>query len=217
MAQLPVRPGHLRQRGALMPVLPARLAPAPFPQRPPRRRLVQSLAGRRPGRIPRRLPQPRLKLSDPLPRRRQLLNRPRQRSLRPGQFRAQRGHQRSHHLIPGTSIIARHTGTLPPTIAHRRSRYPADGRELLNSGDDAKRVPRGVGVDPQRLLRVIRAVIQQPGAERERPLMLGRRGQPRWGPWYPGATAAGPGRPARLPRAAPRPSEMPAPRRRLGS
>jgi len=36
---------------------------------------------------------------------------------------------------------------------------------------DAKRVPGGVGVDPQRLLRVIRAVIQQPGAERERPLM----------------------------------------------
>jgi len=32
-------------------------------------------------------------------------------------------------------------------------------------------VPRGVGVDPQRLLRVIRAVIQQPGAEREHPLV----------------------------------------------
>jgi hypothetical protein len=32
-------------------------------------------------------------------------------------------------------------------------------------------VPRGVGVDPQRLLRVIRAVLEQPGAERQRPLM----------------------------------------------
>ena len=31
MAQLPVRPGHLRQRGALMPVLPARPAAALFP------------------------------------------------------------------------------------------------------------------------------------------------------------------------------------------
>ena len=98
--------------------------------------------------------------------------RPRQRGLRPGQFRAQRGHQRSQHLTSGTSIIARHTATLfPPGITQRRSRYPAGGRELLNSGDDAKRVPRGVGVDPQRLLRVIRAVIQQLGAERERPLM----------------------------------------------
>ena len=37
---------------------------------------------------------------------------------------------------------------------------------------DAKRMPRGVRVNPQRLLRVIRAVIQQPGAERQRPLML---------------------------------------------
>jgi hypothetical protein len=32
-------------------------------------------------------------------------------------------------------------------------------------------VPRRVGVDPQRLLRVIRAVLEQPGAERQRPLM----------------------------------------------
>jgi len=44
-----------------------------------------------------------------------------------------------------------------------------DSRELLNGGNDAKRVPRGVGVNPQRLLRVIRAVLEQPGAERERP------------------------------------------------
>ena len=56
-------------------------------------------------------------------------------------------------------------------ITHRRSGYSADGRERLNSGDDVKRVPRGVGVDPQRLLRVIRTVLEQPGAERERPLM----------------------------------------------
>ncbi len=90
----------------------------------------------------------------------------------PGQFCAQRGHQPSQHLIPGTSTIARHTATLlPPKITHRRYRYSADGRELLNSGDDAKRVPGGVGVDPQWLLRVIRAVLDQPGAEREGPLM----------------------------------------------
>jgi hypothetical protein len=33
-------------------------------------------------------------------------------------------------------------------------------------------VPRGVGVDPQRLLRVYGAVLEQPGTERQRPLML---------------------------------------------
>jgi hypothetical protein len=37
MPQLPVRPGHLRQRIALMPVLPARLAAGLLPQRPRRR------------------------------------------------------------------------------------------------------------------------------------------------------------------------------------
>ena len=36
MPHLPVRPGHLRQRRALMPVLPARLAAAFLPQRPRR-------------------------------------------------------------------------------------------------------------------------------------------------------------------------------------
>ena len=36
MAHLPVRPGHLRQRRARMPVLPARLAAGPLPQRPRR-------------------------------------------------------------------------------------------------------------------------------------------------------------------------------------
>jgi hypothetical protein len=53
MAHLPVRPGRLRQRAALMPVLPAGRSAAFPPQRPrPGRRLVQPLAGRRPGRIP---------------------------------------------------------------------------------------------------------------------------------------------------------------------
>ena len=50
---------------------------------------------------------------------RQLLSRPRERSLRLGQLRAQRRHQRSQDLIPRTSVIARHTGTLlPPATAH---------------------------------------------------------------------------------------------------
>src|ERR1700732_3724443 len=124
MARLPVRPGHLRQRGAHMPVLPAGLAAAFLPHRPrPRRRLVKPLAGRRPGGIPRRLPQPRLKLSDPLPALRQLLQRPRQRSLRLRQLPAQRGHQRGQRLIPGTSVITRHTRTLlPPKITCHYSR-----------------------------------------------------------------------------------------------
>ncbi len=46
------------------------------------------------------------------------------------------------------------------------------GRLTWSADKDAERVPGGVGVDPQRLLRVIRAILQQPGAERERPLML---------------------------------------------
>jgi hypothetical protein len=33
-------------------------------------------------------------------------------------------------------------------------------------------VPRRVGIDAQRLLRVIRTVLEQPGPERERPLVL---------------------------------------------
>ena len=60
MPQLPVRPGHLRQRRALMPILAAGPAPGFLPQRPrPRRRLVQPFAGRWPGGIPRCLPQAR--------------------------------------------------------------------------------------------------------------------------------------------------------------
>jgi hypothetical protein len=106
----PGGPACLRQRAALMPVLPAGRSAAFLPQRPPRRRLVQPLAGRRPGQIPRRLPQPRLKLSDPLSRPGQLPKCPRQRSLRPGQLPAQRG----QHLITGASIITRHTRTLLP-------------------------------------------------------------------------------------------------------
>ncbi len=43
---------------------------------------------------------------------------------------------------------------------------------VRHADKDAERVPGRVGVDPQWLLRVIRAVLEQPGAERERPLML---------------------------------------------
>ena len=90
MPCFPVRPGYLRQRLPLMPVLPARPAPALLPQRP-RRRLGKSLTGRRLGGVPRRLPQPGLKLSDPLPCPLQ---------FRPGlrQLTAQRHHQRREHL-----------------------------------------------------------------------------------------------------------------------
>ena len=71
MADLPVRPGHLRQCGPFMPVLPAGLTAAFLPQRPRSgRRLGQPLARRRLGGVPRVLPQPGLKLGDPLPGRR---------------------------------------------------------------------------------------------------------------------------------------------------
>ena len=53
--QLPVRPGHLGQRAALMPALPARLAAGflPQPPRPPRRaRPPRQAVGRWPGRPP---------------------------------------------------------------------------------------------------------------------------------------------------------------------
>ena len=132
---IPVRPGHLGQRAALMPVLAARLAAGFLPQRPrPWRRLIQPLTGRRPRRIPRTLPQPRLKLSDPLPGLRQVLLRPRQRSPRLGQLPAQRRHQRGHHLISGTSIITGHTWTLLPARSSiRRSlitMVPAQHRQM---------------------------------------------------------------------------------------
>ena len=128
MPQLVVRPGHLRQRPALMPILPARLTAGPLPQRP-RRRLAQPLTGRRPGGITRRLPQPRLKLSDPLPGLRQLLNRPLQGSLRPCQLRPQRNHQSGQHLICGTSRITRHTRTLLPREHTNRAIRPAASAE----------------------------------------------------------------------------------------
>jgi hypothetical protein len=92
------------------PSCPPGLRPLFF--RSDRGRLAHPFAGRRPGRIPRRLPQPRLQLSDPLRGPRQLLSRPPQRSLRLSQFRAQRGHQGGQHLIPGTGITTRHTRTL---------------------------------------------------------------------------------------------------------
>ncbi len=67
MPHLPIRPGHLRQRPALVPVLAARLTAALLPQRSRSRpRLAQALAERRLRRVPRVLRQPRLKLSDPL-------------------------------------------------------------------------------------------------------------------------------------------------------
>jgi hypothetical protein len=123
MADLPVRPGHLRQRRALMPVLPAGLAAAFLPQRPrPRWRLIQPLARRRLRGIPRRLPQPRLQLSDPLPRLRQFPERPSQRSLRLRQLRAQRGHHSRQHLIAGTGIITRHS----PDATTTSDRIPRD-------------------------------------------------------------------------------------------
>src|SRR5205823_3156479 len=91
--------------------------------------------------------------------------------------------QPSQDLIPGTSIIASHIETLlPPKITDRRlppkitdRRSPRSGHMEMSgwSADkDAKRMPRRIGIDPQRLLRVIRAVLEQPGAERQRPLVL---------------------------------------------
>jgi hypothetical protein len=45
------------------------------------------------------------------------------RSLRLRQLPAQRGHQRGQRLIPGTSVITRHTRTLlPPKIIYHYSR-----------------------------------------------------------------------------------------------
>jgi hypothetical protein len=64
----PGRPGQLHQRLAQVPILPTRPSPALLPQRPrPRRRLGRPLTGRRFRGVLRVLPQPGLKLSDPLP------------------------------------------------------------------------------------------------------------------------------------------------------
>ncbi len=106
------------------------LTAAEYAQRP-------ALAGRRSRRIPRRLPQTRLKLSNPLLCSGQLPKCLRQRSLRLGQLAAQRGHQRSQDLIAGISIT-RHTRTLlPSAITHTAVRIiaapdpaPANGATL---------------------------------------------------------------------------------------
>ena len=113
MADLPVRPGHLRQCRPLMPVLPAGLAAAFLPQRPRlRRRLRQPLTRRRPGGVPRVLLQPGLKLSDLLPGLRQL--RPRL---------SQRGHRLGQHLIRRLPLLPGHIQTLCAANAHRASRH----------------------------------------------------------------------------------------------
>ena len=141
MAHLPVRPGHLRQRAALMPVLPARLAAALLPQRPrPRRRLVQPLAGRRLRGIPRRLPQPRLQLTDPLPRLRQLrrapapaqpATQPAPRAARPPQPPApHRGNRHHHQAQPDAT-----------TTPDRISRDPASSICLPAHGAGPSAVP----------------------------------------------------------------------------
>ena len=107
--------------------LAARLLP---PRPRPGRRLIQPLASRRLRGIPRRLPQPRLQFSDPIPRLRQLPERTSQRNLRLSQLSAQRGHQGRQHLIAGTGIISRYSRTLLPPraayapIPHHRSACP---------------------------------------------------------------------------------------------
>jgi hypothetical protein len=106
MPYFPVRPGHLGQRRALMPVLPAGFAAGLLPQRPrPGRRLAEPFARWWLGGVPRGLPPLSLKLSDPLPG--PLQFRPRLRQLT-----AQRHHQGREHLGGGRALINGHTGTL---------------------------------------------------------------------------------------------------------
>lgn len=110
-----------------MPLLPARPAAAPHPQRPlPGRRLLQPLAGRRPREIPRLLGQTHLQLSDPLPR--QLRQRLRK-------LPAQRHHQCREHPIR-RALISRHTRTLQLRQAQTpaRDEEPARGSALSQSG-----------------------------------------------------------------------------------
>jgi len=95
-----------------MPLLPARPPPGPLPQRPPPGRLAQSLAGRRPRGVPRRLGQPGLQLRDPLPGPPQL--RPRLGKLLP-----QRYDKRGEHLGGRRALLSGHTRTLRLKIAHR--------------------------------------------------------------------------------------------------
>lgn len=137
-----------------MPVLPARPAPAPVPQRP-RRRLGQPLTGRRLRGVPRRLPQPCLKPSDPLQRPIQL--RPRLR-----QFRAQRHHQRGKHLIRRRALISRHTGTLQPGKPDAGSRSkPVCGTSSAPSGSHF------VIVSARKLIDRCRACLHLPSRRRE--------------------------------------------------
>ena len=114
MPHLPVRPGRLRQRGALMPVLAPRPAPASFPPPRPRRRLVQPLTGRRlRGIAASASAAPQAQRSAPAPAPAPQPPGP----ARPGTPPAPRAasHQRGQHLIRGTGVITRHTRTLLPS------------------------------------------------------------------------------------------------------
>jgi hypothetical protein len=112
MALFPVRLGHLRQRGALMAVLPAGLAPGLLSQRPRPRRLGEPFAGGRLGGVPRVLLQPGLKLSNSLPRPPQFGPCLRERAQRVRQLLAHRCHQRRQHLIWRRALINGHSRTL---------------------------------------------------------------------------------------------------------
>ena len=118
MADLPVRPGRLRQRRPLMPVLPAGLAAAPLAQRP-RRRLGQSLARRRLRRSSAGSasagPQAQQSAREPAPAPPGL---PR-RGHRPGQLPAQRCHQPGQHLIRRRLFFTGHIRTLRAANLHR--------------------------------------------------------------------------------------------------
>ena len=142
----------------LMPVLPARLAAAPLPQRPrPLRQLTQPFTRRRFRGVPRVLPQPRLKLSDPLAGLRQLRPCLLQRGQRIRQFTAQRCHQPGQHLIRRPLFITGHTGTLPPANAHRahfpspaRTSFTMHGNTRQTDGTAAfaRLLPRGDSIFP---------------------------------------------------------------------
>lgn len=144
MPHLPVGAGHPCQRHPLMPSLPARLVAGFLPQRPRPRRLAQPLAGWRLGGIPRVLPQPRLKLSDPLPGPLQL--RPRLRQLL-----AQRHHQPGQHVIRRRSLLSGHTRTLRAKITKRTHPRPAACRPsppLPPSADGTSLMPAAVRFPP---------------------------------------------------------------------
>ena len=112
-----------------MTVLPARLTAALLPQRP-RRRLAQPLSRRRPRGIPRRLVQPGLKLSDPLPR--QLRNGLRYAAWESASSRRSEATSAASPLTARTSMITGHTRTLQRKITrcahHRITGVPAQAR-----------------------------------------------------------------------------------------